>query len=667
MIRSLILAAFFLLGLGAEPLKPSDAFKLNATAQSDSVTLSFDIADGVYLYQNEIKIFTDGAEVTNLINLPAATEYKDYKIYEGKFSITVPLGLVLANAADSDDFVLSGDFLGCTKSGFCYQPQQFGFSFKRAAEGYEIGKISNSELKKYRKGANSAHISDAYSAQSGNLNFESNTAASGAAANSEANSHATGNSEASSHAAENSAASSAESAAVNSDETSAQKTSRGANSISEQDKILNVLGGKSFIAAIALFFGYGVLLSLSPCVYPLIPILSSIIVAKTSSKPSAKKSLAVSLAYIFGMASSYAILGAFVAVFGQNLQGLLQTPPALILTSLIFAALALSMFGFYEIRLPVRFQSFLNSKSENAGGLIGVFSMGLISALVVSPCISAPLAGALVYIAGSGDVLLGAAALFALGLGSGALLLVVGLGGALPRPGAWMEAVPKIFGFLLLFTAVWISRTLIGENLSLLIYAVLGAIFAGFLGLFDGGASGIKRALALIIALYSALLLAGFASGAKDFSRPLGDLIPQSTRYSSGGLGGESLQASEFSRAKNLSGAHFSFVHDLAQLRGEIENSKKPVIVDFWASWCKNCEQSERAFADPALAGALDKFSLLKIDLSEDSEQNRAIKAHFNVFGPPTILFFKEGAEITSLRQIGSVNSEKLAEILSEI
>ena len=292
--------------------------------------------------------------------------------------------------------------------------------------------------------------------------------------------------------------------------------------------------------------------------------------------------------------------------------------------------------------------------------------MGLISALVVSPCISAPLAGALVYIAGSGDVLLGAAALFALGLGSGALLLVVGLGGALPRPGAWMEAVPKIFGFLLLFTAVWISRTLIGENLSLLIYSVLGAIFAGFLGLFDGGAGGIKRALALVIALYSALLLAGFASGAKDFSRPLGNLIPQNARYSRGGLD-ESLKMGEISRAQNFGGAHFSFVRDLAQLRGEIENSKKPVIVDFWASWCKNCEQSERAFADPALAGALDKFSLLKIDLSEDSEQNRAIKAHFNVFGPPTILFFKEGAEIASLRQIGSVNSEKLAEILTEI
>ena len=657
MIRSLILAALFLLGLGAEPLKPSDAFKLNATAQSDSVTLSFDIADGVYLYQNEIKIFIGGAEVTNLINLPAATEYKDYKIYEGKFSIAVPLGLVLANAADSDDFVLSGDFLGCTKSGFCYQPQQFGFSFKRVVEGYQISKISNSELKRYRSGGNSAQISAADSAQGGAVNFKSNTAAAGAETDSVASSHAAGNS----------AASSAENTAVNSDESSAHKNPRGANPISEQDKILNVLGGKSFIAAIALFFGYGVLLSLSPCVYPLIPILSSIIVAKTSSKPSAKTSLAVSLAYIFGMASSYAILGAFVAVFGQNLQGLLQTPPALILTSLIFAALAFSMFGFYEIRLPARFQSFLNSKSENAGGLIGVFSMGLISALVVSPCISAPLAGALVYIAGSGDVLLGAAALFALGLGSGALLLVVGLGGALPRPGAWMEAVPKIFGFLLLFTAVWISRTLIGENLSLLIYAVLGAIFAGFLGLFDGGAGGVKRALALVIALYSALLLAGFASGAKDFSRPLGNLIPQSTRYSSGGPGGESLQAGEISRAKNFSGAHFSFVHDLAQLCGEIENSKKPVIVDFWASWCKNCEQSERAFADPALAGALDKFSLLKIDLSEDSEQNRAIKAHFNVFGPPTILFFKEGAEIANLRQIGSVNSEKLAEILSEI
>lgn len=648
--------AFFLLGLGAEPLKPSDAFKLNVAAQSDSVTLSFDIADGVYLYQNEIKIFIGGAEVTNLINLPAATEYKDYKIYEGKFSIAVPLGLVLANVADSDDFVLNGDFLGCTKSGFCYQPQQFGFSFKRTVEGYQISKISNSELKRYRSGVNFAQISAAYSAQSGAVNFKSNSQASGEEANSLADSHAAGNS----------AVSLAKNAALNSDEASTHKNPH-ANSISEQDKILNVLGGKSFIAAIALFFGYGVLLSLSPCVYPLIPILSSIIVAKTSSKPSARTSLTVSLAYIFGMASSYAILGAFVAIFGQNLQGLLQTPLALISTSLIFAALALSMFGFYEIRLPARFQSFLNSKSEKSGGLIGVFSMGLISALVVSPCISAPLAGALVYIAGSGDVLLGAAALFALGLGSGVLLLVVGLGGALPRPGAWMEAVPKIFGFLLLFTAVWISRMLIGENLSLLIYAVLGAIFAGFLGLFDGGAGGIKRALALVIALYSALLLAGFASGAKDFSRPLGNLIPQNARYFEGSLDSESLQAGEISRAQNFGGAHFSFVRDLAQLQGEIENSKKPVIVDFWASWCKNCEQSERAFADPALAGALDKFSLLKIDLSEDSEQNRAIKAHFNVFGPPTILFFKEGAEIASLRQIGSVNSEKLAEILSEI
>ena len=273
MIRSLILVTFFLLGLGAEPLKPSDAFKLNVAAQSDSVTLSFDIADGIYLYQNEIKIFIGGAEVTNLINLPAATEYKDYKIYEGKFSIAVPLGLVLENTADSDDFVLSGNFLGCTKSGFCYQPQQFGFSFKRVVEGYKISKISNSELKRYRSGVNFAQISAADSAQSGAVNFKSNTTAAGAETDSMASSHATGNS----------AESSAESAAVNSDETSAQKTSRGANSISEQDKILNVLSGKSFIAAIALFFGYGVLLSLSPCVYPLIPILSSIIVAKTSS------------------------------------------------------------------------------------------------------------------------------------------------------------------------------------------------------------------------------------------------------------------------------------------------------------------------------------------------------------------------------------------------
>jgi len=219
--------------------------------------------------------FVANSPFMNFFYEKKAPEYKDYKIYEGKFSITVPLGLVLANTADSDDFVLNGDFLGCTKSGFCYQPQQFGFSFKRVVEGYQISKISNSELKKYRSGGNSAQISAADGAQSGTSNFESNTAVAGAETDSVADSHAAGNS----------ATSLTENAAVNSDESSAHKNPRDANSISEQDKILNVLGGKSFIAAIALFFGYGVLLSLSPCVYPLIPILSSIIVAKTSSTP----------------------------------------------------------------------------------------------------------------------------------------------------------------------------------------------------------------------------------------------------------------------------------------------------------------------------------------------------------------------------------------------
>lgn len=588
-MRILSFIFLFFITLFGEVIAPNEAFIVDTNTSESEISLNFRVADEIYIYKDEIKIFIDSAEVGALLNFPQPKAYKNHQIYDGNFSIALPMGLVLANAKDSKNFQILVKFLGCTVGGFCYEPQNRGFALNKSGKSYEISALQNA----------GAGISGQNLEQNSG-NFGSNLG---------------------------------------------------------QSQILEIFENKSFFMTLILFFGFGVLLSLTPCIYPLIPILSSIIVAKTASKPSVKLSLIVSVIYVLGMASSYAVLGAGVAVLGENLQGILQNKIALIITAAIFVALAFSLFGLYEIRLPGRLQNFLSAKSDARGGFVGVFLMGAISSLMVSPCISAPLSAALIYIANSANIALGASALFALGLGSGVLLVVIGLGGALPRPGEWMEVVPKIFGFLLLFMAVWIVRFIIGENLALLFYAILCALMAGVLGLFDARANALKRALALLTLVYSVLLLIGFASGARDFTKPLSEISAQK---------GVAMQKSDMTQsAKN--GERFIFVRDLGELRSIIEGSQKPVIVDFWAQWCKNCEESEAAFGDESLAEILSKFTLIKVDLTHNSPQMSEIKKEFGIMGPPAILFFKNGSELENLRQIGSLNSAKLAQILSQI
>ncbi|MDA3054175.1 MULTISPECIES: protein-disulfide reductase DsbD [unclassified Campylobacter] len=593
-MRILSFIFLFFITLFGEVIAPNEAFIVDTNTSESEISLNFRVADEIYIYKDEIKIFIDNAEVSALLNLPEPKEYKNHQIYDGNFSIALPMGLVLANAKDNKNFQILVKFLGCTVGGFCYEPQNRGFALNKSGKSYEI-----SALKNPGAGISGQNLEQNSPAQNSG-NFGSNLS---------------------------------------------------------QSQILEIFENKSFFMTLILFFGFGVLLSLTPCIYPLIPILSSIIVAKTASKPSVKLSLIVSVIYVLGMASSYAVLGAGVAVLGENLQGILQNKIALIITAAIFVALAFSLFGVYEIRLPGRLQNFLSAKSDARSGFVGVFLMGAISSLMVSPCISAPLSAALIYIANSANIALGASALFALGLGSGVLLIIIGLGGALPRPGEWMEVVPKIFGFLLLFMAVWIVRFIIGENLALLFYAILCALMAGVLGLFDARANALKRALALLTLVYSVLLLIGFASGARDFTKPLSEISAQKGVAAQKGVMTQS--------AKN--GERFIFVRDLGELREMIKGSQKPVIVDFWAQWCKNCEESEAAFGDESLAEILSNFTLAKVDLTQNSPQMSEIKKEFGIMGPPAILFFKNGSELENLRQIGSLNSAKLAQILLQI
>lgn len=406
--------------------------------------------------------------------------------------------------------------------------------------------------------------------------------------------------------------------------------------LSEQDEIAQNLSQKSLFASLATFFGLGVLLSLTPCIFPMIPILSSIIVAKSGDK-SAKNGFILSLIYVLGMAIAYMLAGVLAAVFGSGLQTALQAPVVLIAFSLVFVALALSMFGFYELQMPLKIQNLLSKKSESRGGAIGVFVMGFFAALIASPCVAAPLAGALLYIAQSGNIALGGAALFTMGLGMGVPLLAIGAssGKILPKPGVWMDKVKTFFGFIMLFMAIWLSARVIGGKAEFLLYGVTGVAMSVFFGAFDAtdqNSSSVKKlgkSIMLVLFIYSSLLITGAFLGAKSILNPIGNLSAQT------------------SNLDIQSQAKFTSVSNLDQLQAAIKGSTKPVLIDFYATWCVSCnELDEITFADANVIKRLEGFTLLRVDVTKNSTDDQAIMKQFGLIGPPALLFYNGGSEL---------------------
>ena len=430
--------------------------------------------------------------------------------------------------------------------------------------------------------------------------------------------------------------------------------------ISEQDGIALNLAENGFWISVATFLGYGVLLSLTPCVFPMIPILSSIIVAKSGEKISVKKGFFLSFVYVTGMSTAYAIAGISAGVFGSGLQTALQTPTVLLSFSAVFVALALSMFGLYELQLPVKVQNFISRKSRSKSGLIGIFTMGFLSALITGPCVAAPLAGALLYIANSGNVILGGATLFAMGLGAGLPLLIIGAssGKILPRPGVWMENIKKFFGFVMIFTAVWLSGKVLGEQISMLLYGIVGIFACVFFGAFDTTNEHstvfkrISKSVFLITFIYSVLLIVGSFSGAKSILKPL-----------------EGFKVSK--NAVKKSELNFIEVSNLAELENTIKNSSKPVLIDFYATWCASCnELDEITFKDEAVLKKLENFTLLRVDVTKNSSDDARIMKKFRLIGPPAILFFRADGylqkELKNARLIGFYPPVKFLEHLKK-
>ena len=413
----------------------------------------------------------------------------------------------------------------------------------------------------------------------------------------------------------------------------------------ESGKIAGTLRHAGFWANLAFFFIAGLGLSLTPCVLPMIPILSGII-AGQGHKASHARGFALSLAYVLGMALTYAAAGIAAGMTGTLLSAALQNAWVLGGFALVFVVLSFSMFGFYELQLPTALQSKLSEESGHlrGGRGIGVFLMGALSALIVGPCVAAPLAGALLYIGQTGDAVLGGSALFVMALGMGVPLIAVGTAGGslLPKTGPWMEAVKKGFGVLLLATAVWLVSPVIPPVAAMLAWAALLIIPAIFLHALDPlppHAKGWQRfwkGIGIVMLLTGAALLIGALAGGRDPLQPLA------------GLRGTAVAAEE----KKLA---FEPVRSLAELDARLAAVDRPVMLDFYADWCVSCKEMERyTFADPAVRAKLAGFTLLKADVTANTADDKALLARFGLYGPPGIIFFAPGGkEIAGLRVVG--------------
>lgn len=434
-----------------------------------------------------------------------------------------------------------------------------------------------------------------------------------------------------------------------------------ATQASLDDQVNTLLKGGNLWLVVLGFFGFGLLLSLTPCVFPMIPILSGIIVGQ-GKQTSKMHSFNLSIAYTLGMAISYTLAGIAAGLSGHLISAALQNPWVLSSSAFVFVLLALSMFGFYELQLPSSMENgVLNFTNRFKGGkFFSVFVMGMLSALIVSPCVAAPLAGALLYIGQTHDVVLGGLALFFLSLGMGVPLLIVGAsaGALLPRAGRWMEAVRNFFGVLMLGMAIWLISTIIPTPLEMLLWSALLIVSSVYLHALDAlPATKTKwamfwKGIGVIILLLGISLFFGAMSGSKDPLQPFSGI--QATNV-----------------AKDIEkGLEFKSIKNSAELDLAIKNAKgKYVMLDFYADWCASCKEYERlTFRDSSVKNRLSQFVLIQADVTQNTKQDLLLLKRFGLYGPPGIIFFdKDGNELIKHKVIGFQEATVFLQTLNQI
>ena len=588
----------------ASVLTPQQAFKLTQNADTQGVFVRIELANGIFLYKNRLKVLLNGDDITAYLNLPNFVVKDKEEVFYRALQLDLPR-LLLENAKIKQA-KLEIFYQGCADSGFCYRPMSANF-----------------KITAQKDSKNNAFTIAPLSQKSSNSN-----------------------------------------------------------------EFTRYLQEKNVALILVIFFAYGLLLSLTPCTLPMIPILSSLILAQSIAKSdtkaekksaknvnsnsnsgenssqnltkslnfsensnqnsskstnlaqniSKKRALWLSFVYVFFMSLAYALAGLITASLGASVQGLLQKPAVLAVFALILVLLALACFGVFSLSLPARLQKF--NPAKNSKGVLGVALMGFLSAFIIGPCVVAPLAAALLYIATSGDLVLGALALFVLSFGMGVPLLFVGVGLSFIKAGAWTQRVNVFFGFVMLAMAVWVLSRFAPSSYILVAYGVLGVFFASFMGLWGSAQNGFdkaKKALLTLVLAYSLVLFLGGLFGGKDFLNPLN----------------LSVNSQNFTPTSRL---NFEYLTSLNAVNKALKDNEK-VLLDFTASWCENCKLLDaQTFSDERVQERLKGYKLVKIDISENDSAQTQMMKEFGVFAPPVLIFYEKGAEISRFEGFVSAN-----------
>lgn len=427
--------------------------------------------------------------------------------------------------------------------------------------------------------------------------------------------------------------------------------------LSESDLIADTIKEGNVLWILLSFLGFGLLLALTPCTFPMIPIISGVIISQGEGITT-KKAFMLSVVYVLAMAVAYTIAGVLAGLFGSNLQAALQTPWVIYSFSGVFVALALSMFGFYELKLPDSFVAKISSNHHSShGGYAGVAIMGFLSALIVGPCVAAPLAGALVYIGQTGDAVLGGAALFAMSIGMGLPLILVGVsaGKFMPKPGAWMMMVSAVFGVMMLGVAIWMLERVVDSYIIMLLYSILGIGFAIYLGAFEKEVHLFRKSAGMVIFIYATMLFIGALGGSKSMTKPLEFLKPS---------------ASSLSAVEKSSHIEFKTVTSIKELNEILDaNRGKKIMLDFSANWCAVCKELEKkTFSDEEVKSKMGEFVLVQADLTQNNQQQKELSRKYGVFGPPVILFFDQELNVIKSKTIvGFIEPAEFLKHLSSI
>lgn len=588
-----------------EFLEPEQAFQLAvAMASPTEIDVHFTIAPSYYMYQsrfafalNEKKEGLGEAHFPPAIRLFDITFNEEMEVYRQQVTVRVPLESGYGVPGVPLSFSIS--YQGCADAGLCYSPLTETISLQPTTEGY---KAQGQWVKDHVP----APLTQA---------IESPVEPIGLA-------------------------------------QAIQLSDTGVASYLAQ-----VSWGKMLLLA----FVFGLLLSFTPCVLPMVPILLSIIAGQqtTPTHQSRWRGLSLAAAYVLGMSLVYTLLGVVAGLAGASLAVWLQTPWVLMLFAGLLAILALSMFDVYTLQVPTGMQSALQGRlSSIPGGQYGgVFVMGMLSALIVGPCVAAPLAGVLLFISQTGDVVLGGSTLFALAWGSGTLLLVVGAtsGMLLPKAGTWMEGIKYAFGVLLLATAWWMMNSILPDWLMVLGWVVLLLWSAVMLGVFSSVSSvfsALRKAIGIVLLIWSALVLVGFAMGSYSLLQPL------SMSFSN--MGTQNAQ---------LAKPTFNIIRSVEELDQQLAATNKPVMLDFYADWCVACIEMEKfTFSEAHVAQKMESMLLLKADVTKNTAEDRALLKRFNLFGPPGIIFFDaKGQQVQDPRVVGFMPAPAFAAELDKM